>query len=56
VRHAHALLQDADVLVTGYRPGALRRFGLDPDRVAERHPGTIVVSLSAWGLGAASTA
>jgi crotonobetainyl-CoA:carnitine CoA-transferase CaiB-like acyl-CoA transferase len=45
----HALLPDADVLVTGYRPGALRRFGLDPDQVAERHPGTIVVSLSAWG-------
>jgi crotonobetainyl-CoA:carnitine CoA-transferase CaiB-like acyl-CoA transferase len=45
----HALLQNADVLVTGYRPGALRRFGLDPDQVAERHPGTIVVSLSAWG-------
>lgn len=45
----HTLLQDADVLVTGYRPGALRRFGLDADQVAERHPGTIVVSLSAWG-------
>ena len=45
----HALLQDTDVLVTGYRPGPLRRFGLDPDQVAERHPGTIVVSLSAWG-------
>jgi crotonobetainyl-CoA:carnitine CoA-transferase CaiB-like acyl-CoA transferase len=45
----HALLSDADVLVTSYRPGALRRFGLDPDQVAERHPGTIVVSLSAWG-------
>jgi crotonobetainyl-CoA:carnitine CoA-transferase CaiB-like acyl-CoA transferase len=45
----HALLRDADVVVTGYRPGALRRFGLDPDQVTERHPGTIVVSLSAWG-------
>jgi crotonobetainyl-CoA:carnitine CoA-transferase CaiB-like acyl-CoA transferase len=45
----HALLRDADVLVTGYRPGALGRFGLDPHQVAERHPGTIVVSLSAWG-------
>jgi crotonobetainyl-CoA:carnitine CoA-transferase CaiB-like acyl-CoA transferase len=44
----HRLLDDADVLVTGYRPGALRRFGLDPDQVAERHPGTIVVTLSAW--------
>ncbi len=46
---AHELLAAADVLVTGYRPGALRRFGLDPDQVAERHPGVSVVTLSAWG-------
>ncbi|GAA3210474.1 CoA transferase [Dactylosporangium siamense] len=45
----HRLLADADVLVTGYRPGAMRRLGLDPDQVAERHPGTVVVTLSAWG-------
>jgi crotonobetainyl-CoA:carnitine CoA-transferase CaiB-like acyl-CoA transferase len=45
----HALLDQADVVVTGYRPGALRRFGLDADQVAERHPGIVVVSLSAWG-------
>ena len=45
----HDLLDRADVLVTGYRPGSLRRLGLDPDQVAQRHPGTIVVTLSAWG-------
>jgi hypothetical protein len=45
----HDLLDEADVLVTGYRPGALRRLGLDPDQVAEQHPGTVVVTLSAWG-------
>ncbi|MEV0153736.1 CoA transferase [Micromonospora sp. NPDC050686] len=45
----HRLLDQADVLVTGYRPGALRRLGLDPDQVADQHPGTIVVTLSAWG-------
>jgi crotonobetainyl-CoA:carnitine CoA-transferase CaiB-like acyl-CoA transferase len=45
----HHLLDQADVLVTGYRPGALRRLGLDPDQVADQHPGTIVVTLSAWG-------
>ncbi|MFI2711262.1 CoA transferase [Micromonospora sp. NPDC018662] len=48
-RALHRLLDRADVLVTGYRPGALRRLGLDPDQVADRHPGTIVVTLSAWG-------
>jgi len=45
----HALMDNADVLVTGYRPGALRALGLEADQVAQRHPGTIVVSLSAWG-------
>jgi crotonobetainyl-CoA:carnitine CoA-transferase CaiB-like acyl-CoA transferase len=49
----HRLLHEADVLVTGYRPGALRRLGLDPDQVAERHPGTVVVTLSAWGTAGA---
>jgi crotonobetainyl-CoA:carnitine CoA-transferase CaiB-like acyl-CoA transferase len=45
----HRLLQDADVCVTGYRPDALRRFGLEPDQIVEAHPGLIVASLSAWG-------
>ncbi|MGW1681898.1 CoA transferase [Saccharopolyspora sp. NPDC002376] len=45
----HELLDEADVLVHGYRPGALERFGLGFDSLAERHPGLVVVSLSAWG-------
>ncbi|MEV0696481.1 CoA transferase [Saccharopolyspora sp. NPDC050389] len=45
----HELLAEADVLVHGYRPGALRRFGLGAEELAERHPGLVVVSLSAWG-------
>jgi CoA-transferase family III len=43
------LLGAADVLVHGYRPHALDRFGLTPGALAERHPGLVVVSLSAWG-------
>lgn len=43
------LLEDTDIVVTGYRPGALDRFGLSPDALAERHPGVVVVTLSAWG-------
>jgi len=42
------LLAGADVVVTGYRPGALDRFGLAPEALAERHPGLVVVTLSAW--------
>ncbi|MFB7607115.1 CoA transferase [Streptomyces gardneri] len=36
------LLDTADVLVTGYRPGALDRFDLD-------RPGLVTARLSAWG-------
>lgn len=43
------LLADADVVVTGYRPGALDRFGLAPQALAERRPGLVVAQLSAWG-------
>jgi hypothetical protein len=43
------LLAGADVVVTAYRPGALDRFGLAPDELASRHPGLVVVTLSAWG-------
>ncbi len=47
----HELLSGADIVVHGYRPHALDRFGLTPDELAERHPGLVVVSLSAWGSG-----
>jgi len=43
------LLDGADVVVMGYRPGALTRFGLAPDALAAAHPGVVVVTLSAWG-------
>ncbi|WP_317442583.1 CoA transferase [Streptomyces collinus] len=44
-----ALLASADVVVTGYRPGALDRFGLSPRALAERRPGLVVAQVSAWG-------
>jgi crotonobetainyl-CoA:carnitine CoA-transferase CaiB-like acyl-CoA transferase len=43
------LLAEADLLVQGYRPGALLRFGLGPEALAERWPHLSVVTLSAWG-------
>ncbi|MFD4830516.1 CoA transferase [Streptomyces uncialis] len=43
------LLREADVVVTGYRPGALDRHGLAPDALLARHPGLIVAQLCAWG-------
>ncbi|MET9548075.1 CoA transferase [Streptomyces sp. NPDC006627] len=43
------LLERADVVVTGYRPGALDRFGLSPEALAGRRPGAVLAQLSAWG-------
>ncbi|WP_030684211.1 CoA transferase [Streptomyces sp. NRRL B-1347] len=49
LRTFEELLAGADVVVTGYRPGALDRFGLSPEALAERRPGLVVAQLSAWG-------
>jgi crotonobetainyl-CoA:carnitine CoA-transferase CaiB-like acyl-CoA transferase len=44
----HGLLTTADVVVTGYRPGALEEFGLGPEQLAAQHPSLVHASLSAW--------
>jgi crotonobetainyl-CoA:carnitine CoA-transferase CaiB-like acyl-CoA transferase len=44
-----ALLAGADVVLLGYRPGSLARFGLAPAELADRHPGLVVMELAAWG-------
>ncbi|MCD4526784.1 CoA transferase [Nocardioides sp. cx-173] len=43
------LLPQADVVVLGYRPGALARFGLDPATLQHDRPDLVIGSLSAWG-------
>ncbi|MFJ8016303.1 CoA transferase [Streptomyces sp. NPDC096339] len=43
------LLAEADVVVSGYRPGALERYGLDAAELLERWPGLVVAELCAWG-------
>lgn len=47
-RDFEELLAAADVVVTGYRPGALDRFGLSPRALRERRPGLVVAQLRAW--------
>lgn len=44
-----SLLAAADVVALGYRPAGLRRLGLAPEDLAARHPGLIVLQLTAWG-------
>lgn len=51
-----ALAQDlaaaCDVLVENYKPGGLRRFGLDYDTVAAQNPDVVYCSISGFGTGA----
>lgn len=44
------LLSKCDVVVSSYRPGALARYGLDPESLRALNPTAIIASLSAWGL------
>ncbi|TWE12253.1 CoA transferase [Rudaeicoccus suwonensis] len=43
------LAGSADVVLSAYRPGALRRFGLDAGNLLTEYPHLVVVELSAWG-------
>lgn len=44
-----ALVAEADVLVHGYRPGALAGLGLDDETLRAIRPGLVEVQLDAWG-------
>jgi alpha-methylacyl-CoA racemase len=43
------LVQDADVLVEGFRPGVAERLGFGPLVCAERNPGLIFARMTGWG-------
>lgn len=44
-----ALLEQADVVIVGYRHGALGPFGLDRQSLSKKHPHLIIAELDAWG-------
>jgi crotonobetainyl-CoA:carnitine CoA-transferase CaiB-like acyl-CoA transferase len=46
---AQALSARADVFIQNFKPGGLRRFGLDYDAVRARRPDTIYCSISGFG-------
>ena len=48
-RAMDVLVSNADVFVQGYRPGGLEALGYGAQALAERRPGIVVVSLSAYG-------
>ena len=51
----HRLAEQSDVVIQNFRPGVMARFGLDYDRLKERHPHLIYVSISAYGQSGPSS-
>ena len=48
-RQLQALLADADIMIQGYRPGAIAELGFSPEQAAQVRSGIVYVSLSAYG-------
>ena len=44
-----SLLDRADVLVEGFRPGVMERLGLGPEVLAERNPRLVYGRMTGWG-------
>ena len=43
------LVESADVLIEGYRPGVAERLGVGPDECLARNPGLVYGRLTGWG-------
>ena len=48
-RLAGQLAAEADVIIENFRPGVMKRFGLDYDSIKETHPQVIYCSISGFG-------
>ncbi|MDX1505383.1 MAG: CaiB/BaiF CoA-transferase family protein [Spongiibacter sp.] len=46
---ARRLIDSADVLVEGFRPGVMEKLGLGPDTFTESNPGLIYGRMTGWG-------
>lgn len=49
LRLAQELATRADVVIENFKPGGLKRFGLDYDTAKQRNPGIIYASISGFG-------
>ncbi len=55
LRLAQELAARADVLIENFKPGGLKRFGLDYDAVTQQNPGVIYASISGFGTAAGAS-
>ncbi len=44
-----SLVETADALIEGFRPGVMERLGLGPDVCLERNPGLVYGRMTGWG-------
>ena len=44
-----SLIESADILIEGFRPGVMERLGLGPDVCHERNPALIFGRMTGWG-------
>lgn len=49
VETALALIEKADVLVEGFRPGVMERLGVGPDAALKRNPKLVYGRMTGWG-------
>ena len=52
----YRLADDADVVLEGFRPGVVKRLGVDYDTLVERNPRIVYCSLSGFGYQSPDTA
>lgn len=50
----HGLIESADVLVQNFRPGILKKFGLDTQTITKQYPGLIYASVTGYGANKGS--
>jgi alpha-methylacyl-CoA racemase len=43
------LIDGADVVIEGFRPGVVERLGLGPDACLQRNPGLVYARITGWG-------
>jgi alpha-methylacyl-CoA racemase len=49
VKKILALLDQAEALIEGFRPGVMERLGLGPDVIAKRNPKLVYARMTGWG-------